>query len=160
MISIIFSFFFFSNVFKANLFVFSNKIERQNWIKIGKKFHSLDIDERTSINWTFIVVAIYTRNIPLHHSAFLFFPLSLSLSLSLHDPLPLSNRTDISRKFLTRVLRKTVSAFPCFDFARKAMEREWRVRGGQILSRGLTAGYGLKGVKCYYCKGYVCGREY
>lgn len=89
-----------------------------------------------------------------------FFFLFPSLSLSLHDPLPLSNRTDISRKFLTRVLRKTVSAFPCFDFARKAMEREWRVRGGQILSRGLTAGYGLKGVKCYYCKGYVCGREY
>lgn len=29
-------------------------------------------------------------------------------------------------------------------------------RGGQILSRGLTAGRGLKGAKCYYCKGYVC----
>lgn len=31
-----------------------------------------------------------------------------------------------------------------------------RERRGQILSRGLTAGRGLKGVKCYYCKGYVC----
>lgn len=70
-------FFFFLNVFKANLFVFSNKIERQNWIKIGKKFHSLDIDERTSINWTFIVVAICTRNIPLLSFFFLFPSLSL-----------------------------------------------------------------------------------
>lgn len=64
------------------------------------------------------------------------------------------------RKSVTVELRKIVSAFPCFDFHRKAMEREWRVRGGQILGRGLTAGNGLKGVKCYYCKGYVCGREY
>ena len=96
------------------------------------------------------------KTTPLVAAVFSFF------SLPPPPPHPLfSNRTDnISRKFLTRVLRKTVSAFPGFDFPRKAMEREWRVRGGQILSRGLTAGYGLKGVKCYYCKGYVCGREY